>query len=859
MAYRLKINHQWQDIDASGDRSLLDVLRLDLGITSVKRGCDEGVCGACMALVNGRARQTCSLSLDQLAAESEILTVEGLKPGELDVLARSFAQAGAVQCGFCTPGMIISASAILRGNPVPDRQYVAQNLRKNLCRCTGYQKIIDAVLLASRVMRGEAELLKPPATPAVGSWYPRADALIKARGEARYVDDLTAPGMLYGAVLRAPVPRAEMISFDTTRASKLKGVSAVLTAQDLPASRKHGLIFQDWPVLVAAGEETRYVGDALALVAAETPQIARRALELIDFEYRELPPVTDPEAALAESAPLLHAQGNLLSETKLNRGDPAGAYGTSKYIVRQTYLLPATEHAFLEPESALAVPEDGGITVHAATQSVFEDRRQIASILGLPENRVRVVNEYIGGAFGGKEDLSVQHHAALLALKTGRPVKLTLSRRESILVHPKRHAMKIEMATGCDEQGYLTFVEAGIIADTGAYASMGAQVLERACTHAAGPYKVPNLKIEGRAVYTNNPPAGAFRGFGVPQAAFACESQMDALAEQVGLSPWEFRWRNAAEPGDVLPTGQVLDSRTKIKDTLLRVKEFCRQHPSAGIACGMKSVGLGVGTPDVGRASLNVKNGLVVLKTGAACCGQGLEVVLLQIFCAASGLKASQVQIVLADSALTPESGTTTASRQSMFTGEAVRKVGLELKKVLAERTLAECNGLSLEAEFSGRTDPLNSTSAEPVTHLAYGFATQVVLLDDKGKISKILAVHDVGRVINPDSLEGQIEGAVAMGLGYALREDLALKQGVPGKDRLGKLGLFRANEMPEVEVKFVEDDDQTFAYGAKGVGEIATIPTAAAVANAYQHYDGRRRLSLPLAGTPYQRAGGKP
>ena len=476
----------------------------------------------------------------------------------------------------------------------------------------------------------------------------------------------------------------------------------------------------------------------------------------------------------------------------------------------------------------------------------------IMSMLGLPPEKVRVVGKLVGGAFGGKEDLSVQHHAALLAMHTGKPVKLTLSRRESILVHPKRHAMEIEMTTACDHRGRLTAVIAKITADTGAYASLGAPVLQRACTHVAGPYHVPNADITGWAVFTNNPPSGAFRGFGVPQVCFACETNMDLLAEKVGISLWEIRYRNALEPGMTMATGQVAHPDTAFKETLLAVKDVYQTNNFAGIACAIKNTGLGVGVPDTGRVKIKVRNGKVLVLTSAACVGQGLATILTQVVSETTDLPAGEIEVGAPDTFLTPDAGTTTASRQTLFTGEAARRAALQLVEDMRHFSLAQLEGKEYRGEYTAQTDPLNSPKPHPVNHVAFSYATQVVLLDDQGRVKKVVAAHDVGRAINPKAVEGQIEGGIAMGLGYALREKFPMEKGIPIA-RFGTLGLFRSIDMPEVEVILIGKNTSSLGYGAKGVGEIATIPTAPAVASAYHCYDGKVRFSLPLTDTPYQ------
>ena len=839
-----------QMITTEEDENLLEYLRETLRLTSMKNGCGEGACGACMVLINGLAMRACLQTLARVDGKT-VLTVEGLSEREKQVYTWAFAEAGAVQCGFCTPGMVISAKALLDKDPEPSPARIKEALRGNICRCTGYVKIEKAILMAAGALRGET-VVPAAAGCGVGERASRIDAAEKILGTGEYVDDMKVPGMLYAAVLRTPLARARILSIDVEAARSLEGVTAVMTAADIPGERLWGHLKHDWPAMIAIGEETRYIGDSLAIVAARTKKIARKAVEMIRLEYEELPPILSPQAAMAADAPPLHPGGNILSKVDFSRGDAQAAIQTAAHVVTRSYHTPPTEHAFLEPESALAVPDETGkITVYIASQSVFDDHHGIAAILGLPANQVRVVSKLVGGAFGGKEDLSVQHHAALLAQKTGQPVKLTLTRQESIRVHPKRHAMELTLTTACDEAGKLVAMKARIVADTGAYASLGGPVVQRACTHVSGPYSIPNIEISGVAVYTNNPPAGAFRGFGVPQSNFASEMNLNLLADLTGLSPWEIRFRNALEPGAVMATGQIADASTAIKETLLAVKEEYETAKVAGIACAMKNTGLGVGVPDTGRAILRIRQGKVEILTGAACVGQGLGTVLRQIVCETAPVGADNVTLHAPDTDVTPNAGTTTASRQTLFTGEAVRQAAIALGEAMKSASLAELDGQEFAGQYRGETDPLNSDKPHPVNHVAFGYATQVVCLSESGWLRKVVAAHDVGRAINPTTIEGQIEGAVAMGLGYALQEDFPLKRGVPTA-KFGTLGLFRSTDMPEIKIQLIEKNPSALAYGAKGIGEIATIPTAPAVAGAYYRYDKIFRTQLPLANTKY-------
>ena len=488
-----------------------------------------------------------------------------------------------------------------------------------------------------------------------------------------------------------------------------------------------------------------------------------------------------------------------------------------------------------------------------SSQSVYDEQREISRLLGLEPSQVEVESTYVGGGFGGKEDMSVQHHAALLAWNLKVPVQFTLTRQESLVVSTKRHPMKIEMTTACDEYGKLLGMKAKILADTGAYASLGGPVLQRACTHAAGPYNYHNIDIEGIAEYTNNPIGGAFRGFGVTQSAFATESNLNKLAEMVGISPFEIRYRNAIEPGMILPNGQIADSGTALKETLLAVKDVYENNRLVGIACAFKNAGIGVGLPDIGRCLISIEDGKAHIRTSAACIGQGMGTVALQMVCEATGLLPKDIVVEMPSTSRTPNSGTTTASRQTVFTGEATKRAALKLKDALENRSLKQLEGQEFLGEYSGITDPMNSEKEHPESHVAYGYATQVVVLGEDGKVKKVVAAHDVGRAINPKNVEGQIEGGVVMGLGYALTEDLKVEKGVI-KSKFGTIGLLRSTDIPEIEPIIIEKNKEELAYGAKGVGEIVVIPTAPAVQGAYYKYDGKFRTSLPLKETAYKK-----
>jgi selenium-dependent xanthine dehydrogenase len=506
----------------------------------------------------------------------------------------------------------------------------------------------------------------------------------------------------------------------------------------------------------------------------------------------------------------------------------------------------------------VAVPEgDDGLHMFTGGQSVYDEQREISLMLQIPPKKVRVTSNLVGGGFGGKEDMSVQQHAALMAWHTRRPVKVKFSRQESIDYHTKRHAMDIEMTTACDADGRLVAMKALLIADTGAYASLGAPVLQRACTHAAGPYNFKYVDILGLAVYTNNVVSGAYRGFGVTQSCFAMESNLDELAELVGISPWEIRYRNAIRPGQVLPNGQIADDNAAMAETLEAVKEIFEAHPRAGIACGYKNSGKGVGVRDVGRCTLSVEGGKVHVRTSAACMGQGVATVCMQMVCETCKLHPPDIVHEMPDTLRTPDSGTSTASRQTLVTGEATRRAAAQLAEDLAASgDLFKLEGREYYGEYHARTDPMGVQVPSPISHVSYSYATQVVLLDEQGRVEKVVAAYDVGVPVNPKSCEGQIEGGIVMGFGFALTEDFPLEGGYP-KVKYGTLGLPRATQVPDMEVLFTKIEDSRLlrcAYGAKGVGELCLIPTSPAIANAYYRFDGMRRRSLPLRDTYYRK-----
>ena len=841
------------------DKSLLRFLRDDLHITSVKDGCSQGACGTCTVIVGDAKKLACTQRLSRLN-DQEVLTIEGLSDFEKKAFVHAFSKAGAVQCGFCIPGMVMSGAALIRNNPHPTEDEIKEGIKQNICRCTGYVKIIEGIKLASDIINGTIKMTTDENNRVkVGDEFIRIHARDKVLGIGEYVDDMIFDDMKVASAIRSKYPRARILKIDTSKATALPGVYGVLTAADVP-NNKVGHISQDWDVLIAEGDITRSQGDAICLVVAENYKILEEAKKLVEIEYEELTPVSSIEEAEDPNSPFVHTNGNLCQERHVSRGNAEEAFKKCKYIVEETYTTPFTEHAFLEPECAIAEPMGDGVKIYTTDQSVYDTRKETLIMFGWEDQPERIVveNKLIGGAFGGKEDVSCQHLAALAAYKFQIRVKIRFSRDESLKFHPKRHPMIGTFKLGCDEDGNFLAMKATIKMDTGAYASLCGPVLERACTHSVGPYHYENTQIDGYGYYTNNPPAGAFRGFGVCQSNFALESNINLLAEKVGISPWEIRYKNAIRPGEVLPNGQIADTSTALVETLEAVKDIYEENKDrAGIACAMKNAGVGVGLPDKGRATIRVEDGQVNIYCAASDLGQGAQTVFKQMALDVLGLRPDQVNVIHPNSGNSPDSGTSSGSRQTLISGEAIKKATEKLKVDLDKvDDIKELNGKEYFHEYFDPTDPLNSDKENPVSHIAYGYSTNVVILNDDGTVRKVFAATDAGKVINPKAIEGQLEGGIVMGLGYALTEDFKLDKSAV-KAKYGNLGLWRAPMIPEIETVFVSKSDDELldrAFGAKGVGEIATIPITPAVQGAYYKLDGILRRDLPMVETAYSK-----
>ncbi len=895
--YALTVNGRQVEVTASPQTSLMDVIRDQLRLTGTKDGCATGHCGSCMVIKDGQAVRACIVPIKR-ADGAQVTTIEGVScPGSaLHPVQRAYIEQGATQCGFCTPGFIMATIALLEKNPNPTIDEIYGSHKWNICRCTGHNAIIRAIQQAA----GQAVPRTPPVKrplKAIGHPFPRPDAVEKATGRGIFADDLYVEGMLYARALRSRYPHARLQNVDVSKAKNHPGVVAVLTAEDIPGRKDCGVHEVDWPVLCY--DKVRYVGDAIALVVAESEEALAQAIELIEVEYDVLPVVTGPKEAAFHDAPILHdhiahrpagEHGNCLKHYHLENGDVAKGFAAADVIIEREYSTQTVEHAFIEPEAGLAVPDPTGrITVYCGGQIPFGDRSQIAATLNLPEERIRVINCLIGGAFGGKEDVSVQIHVALAAWATKRPVKMVLSRQESLMVHPKRHATIIKMKTGAKRDGSITAHEAEIWGDGGAYASLSGHVMLRATTHAAGAYEVTNVKVDTFAMYTNNVPAGAFRGFGVTQSVFAMESQMDQLAEALSISPLEIRRKNILNYGKQTLAGQVMTESCGLSEALEAIATEMEKHPyiavegdkrrAWGVACGYKNTGFGSGAYDAAGAEVEVfGDGRVSVRAGAAEIGQGLVGVLAQVVSEELGVPYENVDVLVADTDLTLDCSATTASRQTYVTGNAARYASREVRSMLSQ-TAAEMlgsppdslifaegqvrsNGHSIEltelvkmVRREGRLPKMSyqyvAPMCDPYHHFAFGFGAQAVMVEvdvktGQTKVLKVIAANDVGRVINPLALQGQVEGSISMGLGMALQENFEMKDGFVLTDTLNKCRLPTIDQTPEVISFFVEHETKDGPYGCKGVGELASIPTTPAIINAIYNATGVRCYELP-------------
>ncbi|HBL09345.1 MAG TPA: selenium-dependent xanthine dehydrogenase [Acidimicrobiaceae bacterium] len=842
-----------QVVADDGHPHLLAALRDELGIISPKDGCSpSGQCGCCTVLVNGKARVACQTPMEK-ADGASILTLEGVDAAERERYATVFAAHGALQCGFCIPGIIMRVKALLdkKGSALT-RENASRHLGGHLCRCTGYIKILDAV---DSLAAGEVPVAPP--CGGIGTSGIRYEAAELSLGDRPFIDDLAPAGLLHGALRLADHARADVVRMDTSAAMAVEGVRAVFTAADVPGELRVGIIHTDWPVFIPEGGRTSYLGDVMAIVVADTRQTARRAAELVDIEYVPLTVFSDPVvAAASDEDAVWELDGNVLSVSRYARGDYEAGLAGSAHVVEEVFQTQRVEHAFVEPESTLAAPtDDGGLHVWSGGQGVWDDRNQIATVLGVETDRVTVELVSNGGAFGGKEDMSNQAQTALAAWLLGEPVRCTLSREESFLMHPKRHPIRMAYRAGCDADGRLTALWVRMIGDSGPYASVGMKVLERAAGHASGPYVLPAIDVEATAVRTNNPVCGAFRGFGANQAQFAMEGVMDRLAEKVGISGWEIRSRNVVEPGSVWGPGQVMDdgclgARACLDEVKDAYDGAVADGRPVGLGLGLKNSGLGNGFKEIARAVVHFRqDGQIEVRHCWTEMGQGVHTVVVQVAVEELGVDPARIE-VLVDTTRELGAGQTTGSRGTLMGAGSVADA---CRVALADGCQV---GVDYEGEYRvDWTNSMNDGLENPVIHSTFGYAAQLVILDpESGDIEKVVAAHDVGRAVNPMLCEGQIEGSVHMGLGYALTEGFpADGEARPRNATLRSLGIIRPKDMPPVDVRLVESPQPDSPYGIKGVGEIGLVPTAGAVAAALHANDGAWRSELPMAAPEQQ------
>lgn len=893
---------------------LLDWLREDLRLTGTKEGCGEGDCGACTVLMDGKPINSC-LALAVDAHGKTIITIEGLSQGERHhPLLEAFIQNGAVQCGFCTPGMVLSSLGLLAQNPQPTEGEVREALSGNLCRCTGYSRIVKAVLDYSRkAFAGKGSLPQKSgwestgeskSSRVVGKRVRKPDAASKVRGHAQFIHDLTVPQMLCGKILYSTEVHARILGIDTSKAEALPGVKVVLTGKDLPESARYGLLKDNPPL---KKDRVRSIRDEVAAVAALDEVTARKALALIDVKYERLPSVFDVEAALAPGAPVLHdgnRGGNLIPLSgEYRHGDVQAGFAEADVVVEGEFTLPYVSHVCMGTSGALSYwDNEGNLTIHTPTQIPFFIQRDLAGVLGIEGHKLRVIQPAIGGAFGSKLDIhDYEILSAFLARKAGRPVKILFDREEEFRAVPTRQPMRIRMRTGAKKDGTLVAREADLLLDNGAYVSWGATtpfVMQHtfACL-----YRVPHVRLSTRIAYTNNPFATAFRGYGNPQITFAMESQMDELSQRLGMDPIDLRLKNANQAGDLTPQGsritscgftRCLEEARKFIGKARKKKAPAGRRRGVGVAC-MFHVGGGARIYRSDGCGVMVKVddfGRVTVITGATEIGQGSDTAQAQIAAQVLGLPFENVYIVKGDTHLGMWDVGCHASRTTFISGNAVKLAAekirgqilqaaagrlecppeeldladglvfsrkdpgkkVEITKVI--RAIHFCEGgraLAAESFYDPPNEMVNKEFRGNIS-AAYTWGVHVaeVEVDEETgevEVKGIYVSHDVGRVINPLGIEGQVEGGVAQGLGYALTEELQVEEGRLRNPNLHDYRIFTALDMPPIEMRFVESNDPEGPFGAKGIGEAPLIPVAPAVANAIRDAVGVRLRRLPM------------
>lgn len=886
----VEVNGERHPLPGDLSRPATHFLREHLGLTGTKVGCGQGDCGSCTIVVDGEPRYACITPVARLRAR-RVLTVEGLAAGSAcgRRLQQSLLAHQAVQCGFCIPGMLTSACAAIDAGRVRDRSDAEAALEGVLCRCTGYRKIVDAVLDVA-TDAPPRPLTLPDEGGAVGRPLTRLDGEAKVAGTDRFGADSIPADSLYLRAVRCPHPRAGFAFGDLQAFVQAHpGVMRVLTHADVPGRNVHGVAapYADQPVLPVA--EARHHLEAVALIVGEADALAALDLTAFPVTWTPRPALADVDIAARADSPLLHEHrpGNLLIEGTVQRGDAAMALRDAALVVEARFESSFVEHAYLEPEAGWARRTEDGVEIHSSTQAPHPHREELARILGIAPDRVRVVPTAVGGGFGGKLDMTVQPLLAIAAWHMDRPVALVYTREESMATSTKRHPARIASSMAADAQGQLLAVTFEGDYNTGAYASWGTAVANRVPVHAGGPYRIPHYRARARARHTHVTPAGAFRGFGVPQTTMSQEQLIDELAVRGGWDPLEFRLRNALRPGDTLPTGQVLDDSVGLVACLEALRPHWRAaHARAGDAGPRERRGVGLAAFFYGCGNTALPNpstvriglrpdGTLVLHQGAVDAGQGANTVIPQIAADALGIPLARLHIVGADTHLTPDCGRTSASRQTFVTGRAAFLAGQALlgklrrmagadetapvrfgdggvdvdgKRLVLSELPVDAQGYALKSEerFDPPTTALDHDGqGRPYAAYAFGAQMAEVVVDlDTGRVrvERVVAAHDVGRMVNPTLLQGQIEGAVAQGVGMALMERYEPGSGNNLHDYL----IPTVRDVPEVETLFIEAPTALGPYGAKGIGEPALVPTAAAILNAIHHATGVRVREAP-------------
>lgn len=900
--------------------TLLRFLRDRLRLTGAKCGCGMGNCGTCTVIVNGEARKSCLLKMGTLQG-ANILTIEGLSAEGLHPIQRAFILKGAIQCGFCTPGMIMTSKALLDRNPSPSREQIVSALDGIYCRCTGYLSIIEAVEEASRILSGQesGEVHSPvDAGPEIiGSSVLDKSDMLKATGRLTFADDLYFEDLCYGAVLLSDIPHALVENIDVGKAEAMPGVHRVLTAKDIPGVNLFGLIHADQPVMVE--DKVRFIGDALALVIADTEEIARKAVRLIRVDLTELPVIGSPDVAIENpDLPPLHDTGHVLKSVTHKKGDVREGFEQATLIVEEEYETPFVEHAYMEPEAGVArITDDGGVEIWCSTQAPFLMREQIARCLNLPQEKVRVRGMHVGGAFGGKLDITIQILLGLGALATGRPFKMTLTRSESFRMSTKKHPFKMRYKTGVTSEGRFVALQARLVSDAGAYEGWSTDVLEQAMVFAGGPYVWPNVHVDGLTVYTNNVLGGAFRGFGMNQVHFAIESQIDIMAGKLGMDPLKLRLLNSLEEGRESFSGEIVRSCVAVKETLLEAEKRLpmlrevkksskgQRKIGVGVAAAYKNIGGGRGLPNFGGAVLKLlDSGEVELRASVSDMGQGAASLLAQIAAAVTGIPVDHFRVVVADSDLIPDGAMAIGQRQTMIAGNATMGAAKKFKELVLSCaskgsgvppeeldisgmmvvnkqndtvvSLAQLGRLNDEAVIevkhewiAPQTYPLKDdpnptfpvmkdgkivTEYDPEdyrNYFAYNYACQIAVVEvdittGEVEVKKVFAFHDVGKALNPLKIKGQLEGSIVMGIGYALSENFTVLEGFPKTKTLRGCGIPDIHMTPEIDIVLVEKPEPIGPFAAKGISEIALVPTVPAIINAIYDATGVRITSLP-------------